>query len=689
VDKRYLYFDAVNQCSIDTVFAMASPSTEAPVRLVRFGLFEADLETCELRKQGLRIKLQDQSFHILRVLLEHSGEIVGREELRNRLWQPDTFVDFDHSLNTAMMRLREVIGDSSGNPRFIETIPRRGYRFIAPVHHVKPENQRLSEHAVAASRDDLATSGANGQPSVSPRDGTSIYSQPTSVKPVRQISLFSAIGLGGALLLLLIVAVLFGLRERLGLSTPPAPKRIISLVVLPMENLSGDKGQEYFADGMTDELTASLARISSIRVLSRTTAMEYKGTHESLGKIAHDLGVDAVVEGTVLRSGDRVRITAELIQVPTDRHLWADTYESPIGDVLALQNHVAAAIVDQIRIQLTPQDKTRLVNARAVNSEAYEDYLKGRFYWNKRSEGDLLKAIQYFQSATEKDPQYALAYAGLADCYGILGAAIVGTVPTTEVAPKAEAAAIKAVELDDSLAETQTALATVQFNYKWDWKAAEVGFRRAIGLNPNYATAHQRYSLYLIAMGRQSESLSEMDYARSLDPLSISMNFSLGWRFYMAGQFDHAIVQLHNTIEMDPTFILPHIVLGQSYEQVGDYAMAIAELQKAAVMSHDSPPVIAALGHVYAVAGKQAEAFKVLEELRLESRSQYVSPFYMALVYAGLGDHGEAMDWLEKAYADRSNSMIFADVDPRLNGMRLDPRFQNLLHRIGFKSHGT
>jgi TolB-like protein/DNA-binding winged helix-turn-helix (wHTH) protein/Tfp pilus assembly protein PilF len=666
---------------------MASPSIDAPVRLVRFGLFEVDLEACELRKQGLRIKLQDQSLHILRVLLEHSGEIVTREQLRNRLWQPDTFVDFDHSLNTAMMRLREVIGDSSDNPRFIETIPRKGYRFIAPVHHLTPENKEPSKPAAIAPSDTPATiRGSGNLNDGSPREDTSVFTPSILAKPTRQISLFSALCGGLILLLAVAAAAIFVFRGRLGLMTAPS-KRITSLVVLPMENLSGDKGQEYFADGMTDELIASLARISSIRVLSRTTAMEYKGTHESLGKIAHDLGVDAVVEGTVLRSGDRVRITAELVQVSTDRHLWADTYESPLGDILALQNRVAAAIVDQIRIQLTPQDKTRLVSTRAVNSDAYEDYLRGLFYWNKRSEGNLLKAIQYFQSATEKDPQYALAYAGLADCYGILGAAIVGTVPTAVVAPKAEAAAIKAVELDGSLAETQTALATVQFNYKWNWNAAEVGFRRAIELNPNYATAHQRYSLYLIAMGRPNESLSEMDYARSLDPLSISMNFSLGWRLYMARQYDHAIAQLHNTIEMDPTFILPHIVLGQSYEQEGDYAKAIAELQKTAVMSHDSPPVIAALGHVYAVAGKQAEAFRVLEELRFESRSQYVSPFYVALVYAGLGDHGQAMDWLEKAYADRSNSMIFADVDPRLGGLRGDPRFRDLLHRMGFKSH--
>jgi TolB-like protein/DNA-binding winged helix-turn-helix (wHTH) protein/Tfp pilus assembly protein PilF len=662
---------------------MISEQVEAPFRIVRFGLFEVDLETCELRKNGLRIKLQDQPLHILRVLIERPGEIVSREELRHRLWQPDTFVDFDHSLNTAMMRLREVLGDSSENPRFIETVPRKGYRFVAPVHQVRPDTASDSVAATESSHAILPP--RNETKGVYPIASDETPAPAAWIRKSFQVSLFQAAIYVVILVLLtaIVSSTLFRLRSN-GIFSNASPKPITSLVVLPMENLSGDKSQEYFADGMTDELIASLARISSIRVLSRTTAMEYKDSHESLGKIARDLGVDAVVEGTVLRSGDRVRITAELIQVSTDRHLWADTYESPLDDVLTLQNRVASAIVEQIRIQLTSQDKSRLASRRLVKPDAYEDFLKGLFYWNKRSREDLLKAIDYFQSAVVKDPQYALAYAGLADCYGILGAAIVGTVPTIDVAPKAEAAAMKAVELDASLAETQTALATVQFNYKWDWKAAERGFRRAIELNPNYATAHQRYSLYLTAMGRRSESLQEMERARSLDPLSISMNFSLGWRLYMAREYDRALAQLNDAIEMDPSFVLPHIVLGQTYEQKGDYAKAIAELEKTAIMSHQSPPVIAALGHVYAVAGRAGEAHKTLEKLQSESTTGYVSPFYVALVYAGLKDESHTMEWLEKAYSDRSNSMVFLDVDPRFDNLRSNPKFQNLLQQMNF-----
>ncbi len=663
---------------------MAAFSTEATQRVVRFGLFEVDLEASELRKKGLRLKLQDQPLNLLKVLLERPGVLVTREELRQRLWKPDTFVEFDHSLNTAMMRLREVLGDSSDNPRFIQTVPRKGYRFIAPVHDLSREHSLAPALETDAPPMPAPMVFAAAEPTEVDQDPDPGFAEDARGRAVRQVPLSSALLWGSAavLLVLALTATFFQLRSRI-LPGGAHPRQITSIAVLPMENLSGDVNQDYFADGMTDELIASLARISSLRVISRTTAMEYKGTHESLERIAHDLNVDAVVEGTVLRSGDRVRITAELVQVSTDRHLWADTYESPMGDILTLQNQVASAIVSQIRVKLTPEDKEHLAASHSVNSEAFEDYLKGRYYWGKRSEDALDRAIHYFQSATEKDPQYALAYAGLADCYGILGAAIVGTVPTSEVAPKAEAAATKAVSLDPTLAETETALATVQFNYDWNWAAAEANFRRAIQLNPSYATAHQRYSLYLIAMGRTEESLAEMNRARSLDPLSLSVNFSLGWRLFMARQYDPAIAQLLNTIEMDPTYLLAHIVLGQCYEQKGQYASAIAELQKAVSMSPDSPPAIAALGHAYAAAGRRPEALKLLDKLRVEATHRYVSPFYVALLYVGLGEREQAMNWLQSAYGDRSNNMIFLDAIPQFDSLRSERGFGSLLHLIG------
>jgi len=413
--------------------------------------------------------------------------------------------------------------------------------------------------------------------------------------------------------------------------------------------------------------------------------MEYKGTHKTLVEIAHDLNVDAVVEGTVLRYGDRVRITAELVQVTTDRHLWAETYQVELGDILKLQSEVASAIVNEIRVNLTPEEQHRLASTRPVSTEGYEDYLKGRYYWNKRSEEGLNKAIQYFQLATQKDPHSALAFAGLADCYSIIGSAIVGTVPSGDVAPKARAAAARALELDNSLAEAETSLATVRFNYDWDWTAAAHGFRRSIELNPSYATAYQRYSLYLMALGRTQESLAEMNRARDLDPLSISMNFSLGWRLYMARQYDQAIEQLRNTLDLDPNFALPRMVLGQAYEQKGAYAQAIAELEKAVSLSHDSPPMLGALGHAYAMAGRKPEAEQVLQRMIAQGRTQYVSPFYVALIYVALKESDNAITWLEKAYTDRSNAVIFLQVDPELDSLRPAPRFQDLLRRMALR----
>ena len=656
---------------------MPSSPIETPTRVVRFGLFEVDLDGNELRKRGVRLKLQDQPQSLLKILLEHPGALVTRDDLRNRLWKPGTFVEFDHSLNTAMMRLREALGDSSDNPMFIETVPRKGYRFIAPVHEAEREIPPVKLEVtpllppMPLVTDELPATALPSHPEI-------------NAVPVRHIrrAALSRVLLTGFVLAALLLGGLYLFRRNFGYS-PAGTKEFTSIAVLPMENLSGDPTQDYFADGMTDELIASLARISSLRVISRTTAMEYKGTHESLEKIAERLHVDAVVEGTVLRAGDRVRITAELVQVSTDRHLWAETYESQMDDILTLQNQVATAIVGQIRIKLTPQDKENLATSRPINSNAFEDYLKGRYYWSKRSEDALDTAIHYFQSATEKDPNYALAYAGLADCYGILGAAIVGTVPTSEVEPKAKLAANKAVALDPSLAETQTALATVQFNYDWNWKAAEAGFQRAIQLNPSYATAHQRYSLYLMAMGRTEDSLTEMNRARTLDPLSISMNFSLGWRLYMARRYDDAIAQLLNTIEMDPTYLLAHIVLGQCYEQKGRYADAISELRKASALAPNSPPVLAALGHVYAVSGRRVEAMQLLAELKSQSPHRYVSPFYLAFIYAGLDDHEQSLDWLNKSYEDRSNNTIFLNEVPQFDNLRSDPGFQDLRHRIG------
>jgi len=649
---------------------MGSPAALA--RIVHFGVFEVDLKASELRKQGLRLKLPEQPFQVLAMLLEKPGEIITRDELRNRLWQTDTFVDFDHGLNNAVMRLREVLGDSSENPRFVETIPRRGYRFIAhvedsflvmPSHgvHESEANQvaRSAGAAEAPTRSGLASTGSNR-----------VKSRRMAILTLALLATAAAVAA---------IAIHYSGR---GKTSQSGVKQNTSLVVLPLENLSGDKDQDYFADGMTDELIANLAKIRSLRVISRSTAMAYKATRKPLSEIARELHVDAVVEGTVLREGSRIRITAELVQVSTDHHLWAETYESQIGDVLALQNRVSSAIVNEIRINLTPEDRARLAKNPAIAPEAYENYLKGRFYWNKRSDENLMKAIRYFEQATDQDPGYALAYAGLSDCYAIIGATIFGTMPVDEAAPKARDAARRALDIDPDLAEAETSLATLKFNYDWDWSGAEEGFQRAIQFNPSYATAYQRYSLYLMAMGRFRDGFEQINKARELDPLSISINFSLGWRLYMARQYDRAIEQLRNTLEMDPSYELPHLVVGQAYEQKGAFALAIPELRKAVDLSHGTPLMISALAHAYAREGNKEEAEKLLTDLVRQSKKQYVSPYYFAVVYVGLGENEKAMEWLEKAFADRSNGLVFMKVEPELDNLRSNQRFLALQKRV-------
>ena len=652
------------------------PST----RILRCGPFEIDLEAFELRKHGLRLKLSEQPFQILAILLEKPGHVITRDELRERLWPGDTFVDFDHGLNNAVMRLREVIGDSSDRPRFIETLPRRGYRFIAPVEEVHSPQQAAPE---SENREEVAA-GSIVRPLAEVAVTAAI--QPIALQGAvkRWLKLPRIAAMSAAILAIAVVSDLAVHYVKGMESGKLNPAHNMSLVVLPLENLTGDKDQDYFADGMTDELTANLAKIRSLRVISRSTAMAYKGTHKSLSEIARDLRVDAVVEGTVLRAGNRVRITAELVQVSTDHHLWADTYESPLGDVLALQNRVSSAIVDEIRIKLSPEDKERLSKNPSVSPEAYEDYLRGRYYWNKRSGKGFAKAIGYFEAATQKDPQYALAYAGLADCYGIIGATIYGTVPSAEAAPKAKAAAIRALEIDPSLAEAETSLATAKFNYDWDWAGASEGFKRAIQLDPKYATAYQRFSLYSIAMGRFDDSFEQIKKARDLDPLSISINSSFGWRLYLARQYDRSIAQLQDTLEMDPSYEWAHFILGQAYEQKGEYNLALAELRKAVELSQNSPLMVSALAHAFGISGNPAEAKKLLAQLLAQSREQYVSPYYFAIAYLGMGKNDTAMTWLEKAYADRSNGLVFARVEPELDPLRSNPRFVALQHKLNF-----
>ncbi|MGD0792768.1 MAG: protein kinase [Terriglobales bacterium] len=493
-----------------------------------------------------------------------------------------------------------------------------------------------------------------------------------------------SVGLGlGILAAVIVVLITFNIgnwRKLVPGGTGARP--IESLAVLPVKNFSGDPGQEFFADGMTDALIAGLAQIKAVKVISRTSIMHYKGTSETLPQIARELGVDGIVEASVMRSGSRVRMTAQLIEAREDRHLWARNYERDMTDVLALQSELVQAIAGEIRVQLTPQENERLKAARRVNPEAYEAYLKGRFYWNKRAGQDITKSIEYFQHAIEIDPDYALAYVGLADSYALLPD--FGDARPREAIPKARAAAAKAIEIDDALAEAHAPLAYISAYYDYDWAAAEREFKRAVELNPGDATAHHWYALCLLFLGRHDEATAEIERARSLDPLSLAINTSVGTVLFYSRHYDSAIEQYRKTLEMDPTFVQARDYLGNVYLQNGMCERAIAEFQKAADLSGGQVRCMAGLGRAYAAAGKREQARKMLEQLKKRAQQSYVSRYELALIYTGLGEKEQAFAWLEQAYEERDRRLVELGVGPQVDPLRSDQRFQDLLRRMNF-----
>ena len=451
--------------------------------------------------------------------------------------------------------------------------------------------------------------------------------------------------------------------------------------MLPLESLSGDASQDYFADGMTDELITDLGQISALRVISRTSVMSYKRVRKPLPEIARELNVDGVVEGTVLRSGNQVRITAQLIKASDDKHLWSHSYEGDFGDTLALQNQVARSIAEAIRINVSPREQTELKSVKVVNPQAYESYLKGRFFWNKRTADGLKVAAAYFNQAVEEDSKYPEAYSGLADTYALLGDWQYAVMTAKEALPKAKAAAIKALELDNNLGEAHNSLAFCLDGFDWNFAAAEKEFRRAIELNPSYATAHHWYAWHLSLLGRNSEAISEMKKAKDLDPLSLIINADLAELYLIAHSYAESIQQSRRTIEMDANFALAHNQLAQAYLQKQMFDEAVAELQKAIKISGGSPTFTANLARTYAAMGRKNEAGELLDDLKKHSSPGYSRASEIAAVYVALGDNDRAMTWLEKGFDERFNPGVL--LRPGFDPIRSDPRFQNLLHRIG------
>jgi TolB-like protein/Tfp pilus assembly protein PilF len=455
---------------------------------------------------------------------------------------------------------------------------------------------------------------------------------------------------------------------------------IESLAVLPLENLSNDSEQEYFADGMTDELITELAKITSLRLISRASIMQYKGTRKPLPLIARELGVDAVVEGTIVRSGQTVRITAKLVQACDDRHLWSEKYERALGDVLTLQGEVAQAIADQIQVKLTSKEHASLAHIRSINPQAHEAYFKGSFFRNKWTEEGLDKSIQYLSEAIELEPAYAQGYAGLSLSYCALG--IFGIRPARDVYPKARAAAMRALDLNETVAEAHISLADVKKGYDWDWPGAEAEYKRALNLNPSYAIGHMWYADYLSKMGRHSDAIAEATRARELDPISVDSNAFLGFILYRARRYDEALKACQKGVELDPYHPEGHWFLALPHEQRRELPEAIAELQKAVSFSGGGAPYLALLGRAYALAGERTKASSILDELTTLSDKKYVSPLDFAVVYTGLGDRNSAFHWLEKAYQERT-MRIQELPQPIFDSLHSDPRYRDLMRRIG------
>jgi TolB-like protein/DNA-binding winged helix-turn-helix (wHTH) protein/Tfp pilus assembly protein PilF len=602
-------------------------------RTYHFETFVLDARTGELSQSGRRIPLRDQSVQLLLALLEHPGELVTREELARRLWGTDTFVDFDRGLNKVVNHLREALEDSAEQPRFIETLPRKGYRFIAPVSDVGDDAEDVAAHAATAR---------------------------SRFRRWLSLSVTLAIGIG--------IAVGVGIGEaRRWMANRSAAARISALAVMPLENLSRDPEQQYFADGLTDTLITDLVKTGTVRVASRTSVARYRGTKKSIKEIGRELNVDAVVEGTVTYSGRRVRITAQLIQVSTDMHLWADAYERDVSEILDLQRALANDIARRINVFVKPLDR-----GMRVNPEAYGLYLKGRYAFYEYTSRGWQQAIEHFNRALETDPSFAPAYSGLADTYVVAGA--YGTIPTEEALTRGKAAAAKALALDEALASAHYVLATTHAWYDWDWVGAEREFRRGLELNPDDALGRNWYGGYLSLLGRHDEAIAEHERARLLDPLSLIVNANLTRALYWARRYDAAIVQARRTLQLDPAFGVTLFWLDGALRHKGLIREAVALRQSAS----SGPEQAAAIALTFQRSGFQA-LLRQCGETYLKSGLLETA----ARCYAQIDEKDTAIALLENCSRRRCSDLVSLNVEPDFDGLRDDPRFQELARKVG------
>jgi TolB-like protein/DNA-binding winged helix-turn-helix (wHTH) protein/Tfp pilus assembly protein PilF len=637
-------------------------------RIVRFGSFELDSQSGELRKHGLKIKLQQKPLRALKILIERSGEVVTREELQRSLWPEGVHVDFDHNLNTAVRKLRTALGDTASAPRYVATIERQGYRFLLPTQSIglTVETPEYVSEAPVAPLSPIA----EAIPHTIVSQGSAFSGRP-----------WMWIGVAAAFIVLIIVSLAV-LWFRSSSHSSKTPSRFL-LAVLPFENLTGDPAQDYFSDGLTEEMIDQLGHASPQRfgVIARSSVMEYKDKKTSpLQHIGKELGVQYVLEGSVQREAQRVRIATRLIQVNDRTQLWSREYDRELTDLLSVEREIAHEIADELTLTLA-RDHSHSAQSAVLSPAGYESYdlyLKGRYFWNKRNPEDLQQAVKCFQEAIAKNPQDARAYAGLADAYAMIGG--YNLAPALKVMPLARIAALRALQLNDSLAEAHTSLAIVAENYDWDWATAENEYRRAIQLNPNYATAHHWYAEFLAFQGRFDAAWQENETARRLDPLSLTIAADNAAIFYYSRQYDHAIEHFRSVLDLDPSVPRAYFIIA-AYAQKGNYKEALGTLKNWRRVG-DGPWTSAWEAYIYGRAGDDAKAKAALRKLEIAMRNGETIPSMFVLAYLGMNQPDRALSWLEKDYANHTNLPTGFKVDPIYDPLRGDSRFQNLLRRV-------
>jgi TolB-like protein/DNA-binding winged helix-turn-helix (wHTH) protein/Tfp pilus assembly protein PilF len=632
---------------------MSQPDRPSP--FIRFAQFEIHFRAGELRKEGRRIRLQEQPFQVLTMLLERPGEMVTRAELQQKLWPADTFVDFDHGLNSAVARLREALNDSAERPKYIETVARRGYRFIGPLE------QACDAHS-------LEPVPQNSQETDPPL-------------PVRNWKKLAPVLAAGVVLALGAGDIFWHHPVR----SQAVSKSIDSVAVLPFENAAASTDQEFLAQGITQSTIDHLSKLRNLKVISFGSVLRYRGRPGDPKQIGHDLGVHSVMTGKIDFHGDRMIVMAELVNTSDGTHIWGEQYDCKVSDIMSVQEDIAREIATKLEVRLSTQQEKVLQKRYSQDFEAYQIYLRGRYYWNRRSQEDLQRGIAYFEQAIERDPKNALAYAGLADSYFVR--AISGALPTADAMPKAKAAALKALDLDDSLAEAHTSLAQVTANYEWNWDRAESEYKKAIELNPSYSTGHHYYATFLMAMGRHSEALEEMKKAEALDPLSPIIATFIGKAYSYAGNNNEAIKRYEKVLESDPEFQVARSFLIHSLEQAGRFDEAVAQTKIVAAQAGHGSDAAAALGRAYRRARATGYWKEVLRQMQRGKDPGAGSDLDIAAIYIQLGNKDRAFDLLERAYADRNMWLMNLKVDPRFENLRSDGRYESLLSRIGLRGN--